>query len=135
MLPGPVFNFELMGTARRSRFYLVRAFYAVVLFLILWGVHSAWTSENGGELDSRIVAWFAFSAFCAITIGQQILVLLFTPALVAGVIADAVAAGLSFHVRPALLQEFDDAVQIALRNAPMVGRIFARPFLQRGTSR
>ncbi len=32
--------------------------------------------------------WFAFSAFCAITIGQEILVLLLTPALVAGVIAD-----------------------------------------------
>ena len=32
MLPGPVFNFELMATARRSRFYLIRAFYAVVLF-------------------------------------------------------------------------------------------------------
>ena len=24
MLPGPVFNFELMATARRSRFYMVR---------------------------------------------------------------------------------------------------------------
>ena len=35
-----------------------------------------------------MVSWFAFSAFCAITIGQEILVLLLTPALVAGVIAD-----------------------------------------------
>ena len=34
------------------------------------------------------MSWFAFSAFCAITVGQEILVLLLTPALVAGVIAD-----------------------------------------------
>jgi ABC-type transport system involved in multi-copper enzyme maturation permease subunit len=88
MLPGPVFNFELMSTARRSRFYLIRAFYAAILFVILWGVHSAWTSETGGELPSQMVSWFAFSTFCGITIGQEILVLVLTPALVAGVIAD-----------------------------------------------
>ena len=52
MLPGPVFNFELMATARRGRFYLVRAFYATVLLVILWTVHSAWLSETGGELPS-----------------------------------------------------------------------------------
>ena len=88
MLPGPVFNFELMATARRSRFYLIRAAYAGILFAILWGIHSAWTSETGGELASKQVSWFAFSTFCAITIGQEILVLVLTPALVAAVIAD-----------------------------------------------
>jgi ABC-type transport system involved in multi-copper enzyme maturation permease subunit len=88
MLPGPVFNFELMGTARRSRFYLIRASYAAILFVILWGIHAAWTSETGGELPSQMVSWFAFSTFCGITIGQEILVLALTPALVAGVIAD-----------------------------------------------
>jgi ABC-type transport system involved in multi-copper enzyme maturation permease subunit len=88
MLPGPVFHFELMATARRSRFYLIRAFYAAILFVILWGIHAAWTSETGGELPSQMVSWFAFSTFCGITIGQEILVLALTPALVAGVIAD-----------------------------------------------
>jgi ABC-type transport system involved in multi-copper enzyme maturation permease subunit len=88
MLPGPVFNFELMATSRRSRFYLIRALYAAILFVILWGVHSAWTSETGGELPSQMVSWFAFSTFCGITIGQEVLVLVLTPALVAGVIAD-----------------------------------------------
>ena len=88
MLPGPVFTFELMTTARRSRFYLARAFYAAVLFMILWSVHSAWTSGTGGELPSKQVKWFAFSAFCGIAFGQEILALALTPALVAGVIAD-----------------------------------------------
>jgi hypothetical protein len=39
MLPGPVFNFELLGTSRRARFYLVRAFYAAILFVMLWAIH------------------------------------------------------------------------------------------------
>jgi len=88
MLPGPVFTFELMTTARRGRFYLVRALYAAILLVILWTVHSAWSSETGGEIPARLVNWFAFSTFCGIAIGQEVLVLALTPALVAGVIAD-----------------------------------------------
>jgi ABC-type transport system involved in multi-copper enzyme maturation permease subunit len=88
MLPGPVFNFEFLATARRSRFYLVRAFYAAIWFAILCGVHSAWTSETGGELPSHMVKWFPFSTFFGITVGQEILVLTLTPVLVAAVIAD-----------------------------------------------
>ncbi len=44
MLPGPVFTFEMMMIARRGRFYVTRAFYATVLLLILWSVHSSWSS-------------------------------------------------------------------------------------------
>ncbi len=88
MLPGPVFGFELVATSRRSRFYLVRAFYAAILFLIFWGIHAAWTSGTGGELPSGMVKWFAVSTFCGVTVGQEVLVLLLTPALVAAVIAD-----------------------------------------------
>jgi ABC-type transport system involved in multi-copper enzyme maturation permease subunit len=88
MLPGPVFAFELSSTARRSRFYLVRGGYAAILALILWGIHASWLAESGVELSSRAVGWFAFSTFCAVAVGQEILVLALTPALVAGVIAD-----------------------------------------------
>ena len=88
MVPGPVFAFELMSTARRGRFYLVRAFYAAVLFMILWTVHAAWTSETGAELPAHMVKWFAFSTYSGISIGQEILVLVLTPALVAGIVAD-----------------------------------------------
>jgi ABC-2 family transporter protein len=88
MLPGPVFTFELMTTARRGRLYLVRAFYAVLLLVILWTVHSAWVSETGGELTSRQVKFFGLSAFFGIAIGQELLALALTPALVAGAIAD-----------------------------------------------
>ena len=92
MLPGPVFTFELLTTARRGRFYLARAFYAVVLLLILWTVFASWSQANGGELTLEQVRWFALSVFCSIAIGQELLVLVLTPALVAGVIADEDAA-------------------------------------------
>ncbi len=89
MLPGPVFNFELLSTSRRGRFYTVRAFYATVLLIILWAIHSGWSSAyDGAELPVSMVKWFALSALGGITIGQEILVLVLTPALVAGVIAD-----------------------------------------------
>jgi ABC-type transport system involved in multi-copper enzyme maturation permease subunit len=88
MLPGPVFAFELRMTARRGRFYAARALYATVLLVILWSVHAGWNSAYDGELPQRMIAWFGFSAFAAIVLGQGVLVLLLTPALVAGAIAD-----------------------------------------------
>jgi ABC-type transport system involved in multi-copper enzyme maturation permease subunit len=88
MLPGPVFTFELITTARRGRFYVARALYGILLLLILWAIHSLWSGEYEGELPSNLVNWFAFSGFAAIAVGQELLVLVLTPALVAGVIAD-----------------------------------------------
>jgi ABC-type transport system involved in multi-copper enzyme maturation permease subunit len=88
MLPGPVFSFELMMTARRGRLYLIRASYALLLLAILWAAHSAWTSETGGVLSSRQVKFFGLPALLGIAIGQELLVLALTPAMVAGVIAD-----------------------------------------------
>ena len=89
MLPGPVFNFELQATARRGRFYTIRAFYAIVLLIILWAIHASWSSAyDGAEIPQSMVTWFGVSALGGITIGQEILVLVLTPALVAGVIAD-----------------------------------------------
>ena len=37
VLPGPVFVVELLTTSRRGRFYLARAFYALVLLMVLPG--------------------------------------------------------------------------------------------------
>jgi ABC-type transport system involved in multi-copper enzyme maturation permease subunit len=88
MLRGPVFNFELLSTARRARFYLVRSAYAALLLFVLWMIHATWVAETQGELASHLVKWFAFSAFCGIAIGQEVLVLALTPTLVAGSVAD-----------------------------------------------
>ena len=71
---------------------MTRAFYATVLLLILWSVHSSWSSwvsaYQEGELPLRMVKWFGLSALGAIAVGQELLVLMLTPALVAGAIAD-----------------------------------------------
>jgi ABC-type transport system involved in multi-copper enzyme maturation permease subunit len=89
MLPGPVFNFELLATSRRGRFYTIRAFYGIVLLIILWAIHSSWSSAyEGAELPAPMVKWFSLSALGGISFGQEVLVLVLTPALVAGVIAD-----------------------------------------------
>ena len=88
MLPGPVFVFELLRSARRGTFYAARAVYATVLVLILWAVHSTWAGQYGGEIPVSMVHWFGLLAFAGIAIGQEFLVLLLTPTLVAGAIAD-----------------------------------------------
>jgi ABC-type transport system involved in multi-copper enzyme maturation permease subunit len=80
--------FEMLTTARRGRFYAIRSLYAVVLLLILWMIHSAWSADLDGELPVRVLPWFGLSAFGGIAVGQEILVLILTPALVAGAIAD-----------------------------------------------
>ncbi len=88
MLPGPVFEFEMITTSRQGRFYATRALYAVVLLLILWTVHSAWSSTESGVIPAESMPKFGLSAFGSVAIGQVILVLILTPALVAGAIAD-----------------------------------------------
>ena len=88
MIPGPVFNFELLTTARRGRFYAVRGAYAFVLLLIFWIIHLDWAAERGGTLTVKQVGDFALVCFFGVALGQMLLVLTLTPALVAGVIAD-----------------------------------------------
>jgi ABC-type transport system involved in multi-copper enzyme maturation permease subunit len=90
MIPGPVFNFELLTTARRGRYYLLRSAYALTLLLILWAIYSVWLAETVavGTEPARQAGWFALAAFGGLAVGQMILVLTLTPALVSGVIAD-----------------------------------------------
>jgi ABC-type transport system involved in multi-copper enzyme maturation permease subunit len=88
MIPGPVFNFELLTTARRGRFYAVRGAYAFVLLIIFWVIHVDWSADRGSTLTVKQVAAFALVCFYGVSLGQMLLVLTLTPALVAGVIAD-----------------------------------------------
>jgi ABC-type transport system involved in multi-copper enzyme maturation permease subunit len=88
MVPGPVFDFELLTTARRGRFYALRAAYAAALLMIFWAIHSDWSTRSITELTINQMVWFAVACFCSIAVAQIIVVLILTPALVAGVIAD-----------------------------------------------
>ncbi len=92
MLPGPVFNVELVTTARRRRYYAVRVGYGLSLLAILWQNYRSligWDdSRAGGEFSSNQLAGFARETFQGLMIVQGIAVLALTPAMVAGVIAD-----------------------------------------------
>ncbi|SIO07745.1 ABC-2 family transporter protein [Singulisphaera sp. GP187] len=92
MLPGPVFNAELLTTARRTRYFVVRFIYGAILLYFIWRNdpdHGAWGfRRTAGELSIREMARLGWALFLTILIVQSVAVLLLTPTLVAGVIAE-----------------------------------------------
>jgi ABC-type transport system involved in multi-copper enzyme maturation permease subunit len=85
MLPGPVFTSELLTTARRARYYVVRFAYGLIL---LWFIcqNNEWFARRQMTIQDMSALGLALSSTYMIT--QAVAVLLLTPALVAGVIAD-----------------------------------------------
>jgi len=92
MLPGPVFHAELLRLARRRRYYVSRCVYGFVLLYLIgvsvapllgrygrtWkGTHSL---QEAAAIGHAVFVTFAFS--------QAGVILVITPALVAGVVAD-----------------------------------------------
>ncbi|MFO0889036.1 MAG: ABC transporter permease subunit [Isosphaeraceae bacterium] len=88
MIPGPVFQFELLTTARRGRFYVMRAAYAAILLLIFWAIHTDWSARANAEATIREMSGLAIICFGSVAVAQVVVVLCLTPALAAGVIAD-----------------------------------------------
>src|SRR3954451_8209225 len=93
MLPGPVFNVELVTTARRARYYAIRFAYGMILLFFV--VQAAPPTDRGleglgegGESSIADMAATGMRIFLAFAIFQGVAVLLLTPALVAGVVAD-----------------------------------------------
>ena len=95
MFLGPVFSFELLTLARRRRYYLIRFVYGLILLLIVWKCYPS-PEENvlppgvkGNEtLSIERSAMLGRAIFLGVATAQSIAVLMLTPALVAGVIAD-----------------------------------------------
>jgi ABC-type transport system involved in multi-copper enzyme maturation permease subunit len=98
MGPGPVFRIELITGARRARYFVLRAFYVLIL---LWVVGQAYTSMTytrrfgtmvaGGDTSEMTIAEmsrYAYNIFTSILVVQVLAVICLTPAMVAGVIAD-----------------------------------------------
>jgi ABC-type transport system involved in multi-copper enzyme maturation permease subunit len=93
MLPGPVFNIELLTTARRARYYAIRFAYGIMLLFFVVQMVGIWRGEGqglwaGGELSISQMAATGQSIFGTLTVFQGVAVLVITPALVAGVVAD-----------------------------------------------
>jgi ABC-type transport system involved in multi-copper enzyme maturation permease subunit len=88
MIPGPVFNFEILRSSRRARFYVMRAAYAAMLLLVFWMLYADRTYTDEKEVTVNDMSRFAAFCFCSVAVAQILVVLTLTPALVAGVIAD-----------------------------------------------
>lgn len=79
--PGPVFDAELRAASRRQRDYIVRLVYGVgLLVVVVGGLHKATTPQEEAAA--------ARSVFQGLAILQVVAVLVLTPAVVAGAIAE-----------------------------------------------
>jgi ABC-type transport system involved in multi-copper enzyme maturation permease subunit len=88
---GPVFNAELLTTARRARYYVVRTLYGLIILFQIYLTYqsNSWRLAGGqGQLRLRDMADFALQMFSTFAILQAVVVLLLTPALVGGTIAE-----------------------------------------------
>ncbi|MFL5242553.1 MAG: ABC transporter permease [Gemmataceae bacterium] len=87
---GPVLIYDLIRTARRNRYFLIRCLYAAFLGLTLFYIYLTWQFRTGGANSVRAndMANFTSSFFFAYMIVQFTLVIVLTPAYTAGAIAE-----------------------------------------------
>src|SRR5438105_7515301 len=86
---GPVFVHDLVGTARRGRYVLVRFVYASLLAAVLFWIFQVWLKGfGGGTVPPDQLAAFVedfFAVFVAVQFGLAVLL---TPAYTATTISD-----------------------------------------------
>lgn len=88
MLPGPIFNVELLTSARRTRYFFIRALYATILLIALGLVYQSCTYGLSGEsVNIRFMARLSAAFFGTLGWVQLLAVVLLGPAMVAGTIA------------------------------------------------
>src|SRR5207237_983 len=93
MLPGPVFNVELITSARRARYYAIRCAYGMILLFFVIQAVGRWRGPvaglwEGGELSIAQMAETGQAIFMTLAVFQGVAVLALTPAIVSGVVAD-----------------------------------------------
>jgi ABC-type transport system involved in multi-copper enzyme maturation permease subunit len=95
MVPlGPVAEWELVALARRKRYFVVRTAYGLVLFAFFCGAMSGYPwLPAASVIPLRLLRQIVGGFFVSIVGAQALGVLVLTPALVAGVIADEKARG------------------------------------------
>ncbi|MDR3635658.1 MAG: ABC transporter permease [Isosphaeraceae bacterium] len=87
MLPGPVFRFELITTARRPRYFVARTLYGLFLLFVLWQEYQSWGNVRF-VVTFESMSRFAQATFMAFAWAQGFALIAMIPALLAGVIAD-----------------------------------------------
>lgn len=91
MLPGPVFNVELLTTSRRLRYYLLRMVYGACLLAMIWQSYesSIWRYDRRDRVMTiHEMSRFAQDTYFSFLMVQSVAVLLLTPAMLAGSIAE-----------------------------------------------
>ena len=89
---GPVFNAELLTSARRPRFFVGRVLYGLLVLIIVSSTYHSMTrfylASRGGEVPISVLARLGQEIFTSFAVLQGIILLVMTPALVGGAIAD-----------------------------------------------
>ena len=86
---GPIVEFELKTSTRKRRFYLLRSAYGVFLLYLIWVNYSLFLDRKIDDtFTPREIATINLAIFGMIAVFQYLFVLVLTPALVAGAIAD-----------------------------------------------
>jgi len=86
---GPVLFYDLVRSARRTRTYVVRIIYLLLLFGLLCWLYWVWLDRtNYRDTTSKDIAEFTQMFFVIFLSAQLIIVVLLTPAYVAGAITD-----------------------------------------------
>ncbi|MFV2066226.1 MAG: ABC transporter permease [Pirellulales bacterium] len=89
MLLGPVFSAEVVTSARRARYFVLRTAYALILLLLLWSTYeTARLTSSSLDLNIRQTAELTASFFSSFAYLQLVTVLLVGPAIAAGTIAE-----------------------------------------------
>ena len=87
MLMGPIFRAELLRTARRKRYYMLRVVYGLLLLLLIWARYETRIPAHG-VMTIAASAGFAEETFLMFAIVQVVTVLIMIPPLFGGAIAD-----------------------------------------------
>ncbi len=89
MLFGPIFEFDIKTSARTARHHLIKATFGLILLYFLWVSYSVMLeTAPEGKLSISQVNQMNFAIFAATAVIEYAIVLLLTPALVSGVIAE-----------------------------------------------
>ena len=85
---GPVLYYDLLRTARRARYTVVRTLYALGLLCLFALMYAESPGLGSGQVQAQDMSRFATNFFYAFLIFQYVLAVLLTPAYVAGAIAE-----------------------------------------------
>jgi ABC-type transport system involved in multi-copper enzyme maturation permease subunit len=98
LLRAPLTQFEMVRMARRGRFVVIRALFAAIMLVVLYLVYANWfhvspiTVLANLKTDSAIAsnqqARFAQSFYLSFLIAQYVILMLLTPAFVAGALVE-----------------------------------------------